>query len=823
MSTCHGSKKTFVAWGGALLLVLSAAQALAVQPKAPTAPLDELEFSQPELYLSSSSVPLEEVLPRLANRAAWGSFLSSAIAEVPIPVCPVCDVDVSRAFIDPRSGAARNIIVAWPLLPGTGAGNRLTPADLGASEVTPEVVSRVARGFIETHRAVLGVDTAQLGAVRAVAVTPELWQISVPQVYAGIPVRHGRLAASIKHGNLVVIGTETWGNVAGLDAQPRLEAKDALGIGFDRVGGRRVADVIERQPRLEIVPVAPPEAQDGDAFTGRVGRGYAHRLVWSFVFRRPPAESRWEVLVDAHDGEVLALQDTNHYVKRSVVGGVYPLTSTEICPDSARCGNMRAGWPMPFADTGFGCANSAGVYDYTSGTATTTLSGCYVDLNTDYCGALSLSSTNGNLNLLGANGQHDCTTPGVGGAGNTAAARTSYYEANKIHEIARGYLPGNAWLQGTAGLLRLNTNINSSCNAYYTGNSINFYKALGGCRNTGEIQAVIDHEWGHALDDFDANGVLSNSSEGYADIAAVYRSQSSCVGYGFFWNYPSIGCGQTSDGTGYNCKEGPWCCSDCSGVRDADYARYVGAPPFTPQNFVCPYCGSGSGPCGKQVHCAAAPSRQAGWDLAARDLQSPPFSFDSQTAFIVANKLFYQGSGNVGAWHNCSCAAGTSDGCGATNAYMQWLTADDDNGNLADGTPHMTAIYNAFNRHNIACQSPCPNNCGCFNGPTAAPTLTATRGVYQVSLSWTAVTNAQRYWVFRTEGHAGCNFGKALIAEVTGTSYVDTEVLPCRTYSYNVVAAGASSSCYGRASNCASATPTTSPLTLCAIEEEDLD
>jgi hypothetical protein len=70
---------------------------------------------------------------------------------------------------------------------------------------------------------------------------------------------------------------------------------------------------------------------------------------------------------------------------------------------------------------------------------------------------------------------------------------------------------------------------------------------------------------------------------------------------------------------------------------------------------------------------------------------------------------------------------------------------------------------------------------------------------------WTALST--RYWVFRTEGHAGCNFGKALIAEVTGLSYTDTQVANGRTYHYNVVAAGSSSACFGRASTCVSATP----------------
>ena len=139
---------------------------------------------------------------------------------------------------------------------------------------------------------------------------------------------------------------------------------------------------------------------------------------------------------------------------------------------------------------------------------------------------------------------------------------------------------------------------------------------------------------------------------------------------------------------------------------------------------------------------------------------------------------------------------------------MQWLAADDDNGNLNDGTPHMTAIFNAFNRHGIACATPAPSNNGCSAGPTAAPSsLTATPGNFQVGLSWSTVSGATRYWVFRTEGHAGCNFGKTRIAEVTGTAFTDTQVANGRPYYYNVVPAGTSSACFGRASTCVTATP----------------
>ena len=796
-------------WFLALLFSLSAGWASAARPKDPSVLLDLKSFYRPDLSISTSNVPLGDVLPELANRDAWEGYLASRGDDPRSPR--------SRAWIDPRSGAVTNLLGPFPLIPGTGAGNELTLADLSralgrpVSGVDAEVVAALVRRFVTTHRAILGVDAAQLGQARATQVTPDLWQVSIPQVYQGVAVRDARIAGSISHGNLVVVGTETWGNVRGLEATAAIGAAQAEDAGFAYAEGRAAEDLIVREPRLEVIPFAPADRQNGEAFAGPVGSGYGHALAWTFVFQRPPEDALWEVMVDARSGEVIAFQDINRYDQKQVTGGVYPLTNTEICPDASRCGVMQSGWPMPFADTGLpspnNVANSAGIFDWTAGTVTTTLTGPYVNIN-DQCGATSESSNVGNLNLGGVNGQHDCTSAGSS-PGDTAAARSGFYEVNKLAEQARGWLPGNAWLQSQ---LTANMNISLTCNAFYspTNGTINFYRSGGGCRNTGEIAAVFDHEWGHALDDNDSGGALSNSSEGYADIAAIYRLNASCVGYGFFATL-NDGCGQTADGTGFNTNEAQvgalHCDLDCSGVRDADWDKHSDHAPDTALGFVCNSCSSGTGPCGRQVHCAAAPTRQAAWDLVKRDLTSAPFSLDSQTALIVGNKLFYQGSGNVGAWHACTCGA-SSSGCGATNGYMQWLTADDDNGNLSDGTPHMTALFGAFNRHGIACATPAAQNSGCGGGPSAAPTLTATAGNYQVALSWSSVAGATHYWVFRTEGHAGCEFGKTRIADVTGTSYTDTQVANGRTYYYNVVAAGASSACYGRASSCVNATPT---------------
>ncbi len=793
-----------------LALLLSAASWAIVPPEQSS--LASKAFFKPELYIPVTNEPLSDLQPKLSaqSASAWEDFFDRNGKEFNI-------------YLDPRTGAATSVQGAIPMIPGSGVGNTVSLSSLGQSlgrnvtHVNGSVIADLITKFISENSAALGVDPLQLGEPRVTQVTEFLWMVHIPQQLNGVSVRHARVAGVINHGNLILLGTEAWARPE-VDTKPSIAPEQAMAFGGDYLGMYETPTNLWMQPELEIAPLARADSQNGQSFIGTVGNGYEHRLVWTYGFQRAGEHERWQVTVDAHTGEVLALEDKNHYLDAQIKGGIYPSTSTEVCPNNETCGSMQPNSPMPWANTGLASPNNftdgAGVYNYTSGTVTTSLAGKYVKI-TDNCGTVSFSSdASGNINMGGVNGNHDCTTGG-GGAGNTPAARSAFYELNKLAEQARGWLPSNTWLQGQ---LPSTVNIASTCNAFWNGTSVNFYRSGGGCRNTGEIGAVFDHEWGHGMDDFDANGTLSNSSEGYADIAAIYRLQTSCVGHGFFWTSDK-GCGQTADGTGYNVNESqvsgsPHCATNCSGVRDADWAKHSDNTPDTPQNHVCPRCSSSTGPCGRQVHCAAAPARQAAWDLVTRDLRAAPFNYDSNTAFIVANKVFYQGSGNIGTWHACDCTAGSSNGCGATNGYMSWLAADDDNGNLNDGTPHMTAIYNAFNRHNIACGTPAPVTAGCSTGPSTAPSATVTPGDGQVSLSWTGVTNASSYWVMKTEGFAGCNFGKAKIATVTGTSYTDGEVANGRQYCYSVVAQGSSAACYSPGSACVCTTPScASPTT----------
>lgn len=783
------------------LLIGPVEGARALEPRAPasTGSLASLSFFEPELLLEQGHVTAEQLGPALAVRQLPLERLRLA-SQVGVP-----------PFFDSRSGAVTNLMASLPIIPGTGAGNRVTLASLGQTlgrsiaSIDAALVGELVRRFVSDHQVALGVDATQFGDALAVEAAPGLWHVRIPQVVDGLRVRHASVSATLNSGNLVLLGGDVWSRVR-TATQPTLTATEALAAGFAFIGGRTAADTIFQAPRLELIPFAT-RAADGAA---TLGAGYGHHLVWSFVFRRLGQVESWELLVDAHSGSVLSMQDQNHYEPKRATGGAYPLTNTEICPANSTCGVMQGDEPLPHADTGLPApndfTNAGGVFDDEAGLARTTLSGRFVRM-TDTCGAIHVTGTVDGLALGGSNGQHDCVSAG-GSAGNTSASRSGYYELNKLIELARGWLPNNPWLNTR---ITSNMNIIDVCNAFYSraDGTINFFRAGGGCRNTGEIAAIFDHEWGHALDDNDSIGEMSNSSEAYADIASIYRLRASCVGYGFFWT-TNKGCGQTADGTGFNQNEsqtGSYCDTNCSGVRDADWTQHAANVPATALGFVCTHCGAGPGPCGRQVHCAAAPSRQAAWDLATRDLQAAPHSLSREDAFNLGAKLFFQGSGNIAAWHACTCGA-TSDGCGSTNAYMQWLAADDDDGNVANGTPHMTAIHAAFARHGIACNTPAPIDSGCAGAPATGPVATVVSAEnHSIGLSWTAVPGAARYRVLRSEGHAGCDLGKAVVADTPSLVFTDLEVANGRTYHYVVQPVGSSPACMGPASSCVSAVP----------------
>jgi hypothetical protein len=557
-------------------------------------------------------------------------------------------VSAEGAFLDTLGGRWSTLIPATPLIPGRGVGNELRWEQFAgavprrAADVENAAWSAFV-GYVRDHTGSLRIDPSELaprGKVTSLA-GGELVQIYVPRVHRGIPVRDSSLTATINNGNLVLFGATRWGDITTL-IEPRVTAAQAFGELSVAVDQPVLFN--RKAPFLNLVPALGKS-------------GYAYRLAWVLTPEIRGDSGRWEALIDAHTGELLQLQDLNQYgtSTRRVQGGVLPVSNDGLPPD----GVEQTGWPMSWTDVtvdGATTFTDAGgnLGSCATGTMTTTLSGQFMRM-ADVCGPINESSA-GNVDL-GSGPGTDCTVPAGHSAGDTHASRSGFFEINQVKALARGHLPANFWLQGQ---LTANMNINMTCNANWDGSAVNFYRSGGGCNNTGELAGVYDHEWGHGMDNNDNNPSISNPGEGVADIYAALRLNTSCMGR----NFRATNCGGYGDP-----------CTDCTGVRDIDWAnRASGIPHDISSAFptgIDALCGSGGGtPCGGSTHCEGAVYAEAVWDLFNRDL--PGAGFDHVTSIELATRLTFGGATNVGNWFTCTANFG---GCNADGGYLNYLAA----------------------------------------------------------------------------------------------------------------------------------------------------
>jgi subtilisin-like proprotein convertase family protein len=605
--------------------------------------------------------------------------------------------------------------VGVPVLPGKG--NRLSRERLGLGpfeQLSMLDVEPLLRDFMDRFPELFRIAQEDLALDSSRSVSygsgQYYWNVEFQQVHNGVPVEGANVFFRINNGNIVQFGNDRISDIR-LNTVPKLRRLQAFRTVL-RSAGFRASEISERLDRgsLRIVPVMGLEENVAEPVVGRPGRGYRHRLAWQFVFRRSNDVRTYKAWIDAHSGQLLRLVDLNAYAQ--VTGGIYPVTNTN--PEEVR---------------GFGFAtltngttkitDAAGMYNYSGGTATVTLNGQFFQMS-DNCGAISLSnSTDGNLNF-GTSGGTDCVTPGVGGAGNTHASRSGFYHLTRINRKAITFLPGNAWL---GSKVTANMNINQTCNAFWNGSTVNFYRSGGGCSNTGEIAAVFLHEWGHGMDTNSGGAANENGSgEAVGDTFAFLETRDGCIGDNFL---PGINCGN---------------CTNCTGVRDvSDFdlsgPATIARPSTVTSNtgincdqWACPYLSQGifpyQGPMGYEGHCESYIASSANWDLTqfliAAYGTDPGWAKMDATWYgsLTASKSAYQ----VAAGGKCNPSA-TVNGCAATNWYTVYLSVNDDNGNLADGTPDGCRIWDAFDAHGIACGTRPACSGG---GPTPTPTPTNT-------------------------------------------------------------------------------------------------
>lgn len=207
---------------------------------------------------------------------------------------------------------------------------------------------------------------------------------------------------------------------------------------------------------------------------------------------------------------------------------------------------------------------------------------------------------------------------------------------------ARALLPSLAsWLDTPVGVF---VNEGDACNAFSTGDDIHFFQKSAMCENTGRLADVVDHEFGHSVH-YHANqaGNFSSSlAEGLADFFAATVVEDHALGRGFAFT--------------------------AAPVRDIDPAGRE--PSWPADRFADP-------------HITGLIVAGALWDL---------------RKALVADL----GAAAAGPVIDTVFAGVLSNALDIPGAYLAARTADDDDGDLGNGSPHGCAIEAAFGRHGLA-------------------------------------------------------------------------------------------------------------------------
>ena len=183
----------------------------------------------------------------------------------------------------------------------------------------------------------------------------------------------------------------------------------------------------------------------------------------------------------------------------------------------------------------------------------------------------------------------------------------------------------------------VNVNIGDSCNAYYNGSSINFYTSGGGCTNTAN-STVVYHEYGHHLINVAGSG-QGAYGEGMSDCVAVAITDDPALGLGFQ--------------------------SNCSvALRSADNTVQY--------------------PCSTPIHSCGRVLSGSVWD--------------TREAMVAAGVADYRGVISSLVINSILLHTGTEI---TPQITIDFVTLDDDNGDLSDGSPHSAYIQQGFSLHNM--------------------------------------------------------------------------------------------------------------------------
>jgi len=467
-----------------------------------------------------------------------------------------------------------------------------------------------------------------------------VWWVIYREQWDGLPIEGTRFDLRLTPRGELLYAAWQLTNAPARIAAPALALDDAREAAIEALA----ASGVDRS-RLRAVSNLPPLAREVDTATVRVAAGpdRSDHLTWipwdggaRLAYRvrtelsDPPA--RFVSTIDALSGELISRENEFRFADYS---GHAEAEVQLVLPSDPMSTRPLEDLRISVAGIGSTFADESGNWSLPSPDGfprqiTSALTGRYAKIN-DVSGPEPSFSAQANPGVPLTIHWNDLNSE--------VQERDAFYHINIVHDWIKAIDPSFTALDYE---MPVNVNLNQTCNAFWDGTGVNFFKAGSGCTNTAQVADVVYHEYGHGDVEFSFAPAFATSAEheGFADYHACSLT-----------GQPLMGRGMSGPGT-Y--------------IRNLDNDVQFPAPE-----------------CNGEGHCVGQVIGGALWHMR----QNLVAKLGPVAGVTLADQLFH------------AAFAGRST---TFEGYLlDLLAVDDDNGTLLDGTPHAIAILPAFKRHNL--------------------------------------------------------------------------------------------------------------------------
>ena len=489
-------------------------------------------------------------------------------------------------------------------------------ADSQGAIRSAEEAERTARRLIDQLPGVFSADNGNL-RLKSTPQVRSKWAAHFQQTWEGLEVWGGGVSLVFhENGRPMLLGSDYYQDI-NLSSYPLVSSQEAELLAKASLPFNPASDRLDGESVLAVLPYPVSE--------NRV----EYHLAWRVRVRTAEPLGIWVSWIDAEDGEILWRWNDIHFnYSGTAVAEVQPYTWCNGIEDQSlrylRLTVDGVGNTIIDAEGNWSIDGSGGMRQVTG-----TFFGPYCQVSNqggpdgEYAGLVN-EGIPLNIRFDDAVAQHD--------------ERDVFDGVSDVHDFFQLFAP-------EFGLpnQRMNAYVseNNSCNAYWDG-GIHFYREGGNCANTGEIQGVVYHEFGHGVQHEILGGQGQQGlGEGNSDILACLITQESICARGFYLD-------------------------DCvNGIRDAD------------NNLVYPDDVVGEG-----IHYAGQVIAGFHWDMML-GLQD---QYGEEAGTLESAEI----------WHYGRILTEPNT---QPDQVLSAFLIDDDDGALGNGTPHFAQISAAALNH----------------------------------------------------------------------------------------------------------------------------